>query len=90
MHSVPLAVSLGHQGDLSLNLTVKMSTVSGGASENLPVDAGDIRVIGSVPGLGRRSPEGGNGNSLQYSCLENCMNRGACWATVHRVSKSQT
>ena len=43
---------------------------------------------GSVPGLGR-SPGEGNGNPLQYSCLENFMDRGAWWSTVHRVTKSQ-
>ena len=42
--------------------------------------------VGSIPGL-RRSPGGGNGNPLQYSCLENPTDRGAWWATVHRVSK---
>ena len=44
---------------------------------------------GSVPGSGR-SPGEGNGNLLQYSCLENRMGRGAWWATVHGVAKSQT
>ena len=44
---------------------------------------------GLIPGLGR-SPAEGNGNPLQYSCLENPMDRGACWATVHKVAKSQT
>ena len=44
---------------------------------------------GSVPGSGR-SPGEVNGNQLQYSCLENSMDRGAWWATVHRVTKSQT
>ena len=44
---------------------------------------------GSIPGLGR-SPGEGNGNPLQYSCLENPMDRGAWWATVHGVAKSQT
>ena len=43
---------------------------------------------GSIPGLGR-SPGEGNGNPLQYSCLENFMDRGAWWATVHGVAKSQ-
>ena len=43
----------------------------------------------SIPGLGR-SPGEGNGNPLQYSCLGNSMNRGAWWATVHGVTKSQT
>ena len=44
---------------------------------------------GSIPGL-RRSPKGGHGNPLQYSRLENPMDRGAWWATVHRVAKSRT
>ena len=44
---------------------------------------------GSIPGLGR-SPREGNGNPLHYSCLENPMDRGAWWATVHRVTKSRT
>ena len=44
---------------------------------------------GSIPGL-RRSPGEGNGNLLQYSCLEKPMDRGTWWATVHRVAKSQT
>ena len=49
-------------------------------------NAGDL---GSIPGLGR-SPGEGNGNPLQYSCLENPMDRGAWWATVHGVAKSRT
>ena len=57
--------------------------------KNLPANAGDVRDTGSIPGLGR-SPGGGHGNSLQYSCLENPMDRGAWRATVHRVSKSWT
>ena len=62
----------------------------GGASvKNLPAIAGDIRDMGSIPGLGR-SPGGGHGNPLQYSCLENPMDRGAWWATVHRVTMSWT
>ena len=48
--------------------------------------AGDA---GSIPGSGR-SPGGGNGNPLQYSCLENPMDRAAWWATVHVVEKNQT
>ena len=54
---------------------------------NLPANAGGTGDSGSIPGLGR-SPEGGNGNPLQYSCLENSIERGAWWATVHRVAKS--
>ena len=57
--------------------------------KNLPVNAGDIKDLGSVSGLGR-SPGGGHGNPLQYSCLENPMDRGAWRATVHRVAKSWT
>ena len=57
--------------------------------KKLPANAGDIRDEGSVPGS-ERSPEGGNGNPLQYSCLENPMDRGAWQATVHRVTESDT
>ena len=52
-------------------------------------NAGDTGDAGSIPGLGR-SPAGGNGNPLQYSCLENPMDRGAWWATVHGVTQSRT
>ena len=57
--------------------------------KNQPADAGDVRGAGSIPGSGR-SPRGGHGNTLQYSCLENPMDRGAWWTTVHGVTKSQT
>ena len=57
--------------------------------KNLPANADDLRDAASVPGLGR-SPGAGYGNPLQYSCLENPMDRGGWWATVHRVAKSQT
>ena len=56
---------------------------SGGAEvKNPPASAGDTRDTGLFPGSGR-SPRGGNGNPLQYSCLENSMGRGTWWATVH-------
>ena len=58
-------------------------------AENPPANAGDIRDMGSIPELGR-SPGEGHGNPLQYSSLENPMDRGAWRATVHRVAKSQT
>ena len=51
--------------------------------------APNARDMGSIPGLGR-SPGEGNGNPLQYSFLENSMDRGAWWATVHGVTKSHT
>jgi len=57
--------------------------------KNLPASAGGIRDAGSIPGSGR-SPEGGHGNPLQYSCLENPTDRGTWWATVHGVTQSQT
>jgi len=53
---------------------------------NLPAMLDDL---GLIPGFGR-SPEGRHGNPLQYSCLENPTDRGAWWATVYRVAKSQT
>ena len=57
--------------------------------ENPPANAGNIRDKGVIPGSGR-SPGGGHGNPLQYSCLANPMDRGAWLATVLRVIKSQT
>ena len=57
--------------------------------KNPPANAGDPKDAGSIPALGR-SPGGGHGNPLQYSCLENPMDGGAWWATVHRVTKSWT
>ena len=56
--------------------------------KNLPANAGDTRDMSLIPGLGR-SPEGGNGNPLQYSCLENPMDRGAWWPTVCGFAKSR-
>ena len=55
--------------------------------KNPPTNAGDTRDMGSISGLGR-SPGGGHGNPLQYSCLENPIDRGAWWVTVHRVTES--
>ena len=57
--------------------------------KNVPSNPGGIRDVGSVPESGR-SLGGGHGNSLQCSCLENLMDGGAQWATVHGVTKSQT
>ena len=57
--------------------------------KNLSANTADVRGVGSIPGLGR-SPGGENGNRLQYSCLENHMDRGAHQAAVHRVAKSCT
>ena len=57
--------------------------------KNRPANAGDIRDAGVIPGSGS-SLGGGDGNLLQHSCLENPKDRGAWWATVLRVAKSQT
>ena len=57
--------------------------------KNLSANAGDRRASGWILGSGR-SPGGGHGNPLQYSCLENPMNRGAWQAMVHGVSKNHT
>ena len=67
--------------------TTTLGSFPGGSdSKESACSVGDLD---SIPGLGR-SPGGGHGNSLQYSCLENPMDRGAWWATVHSVAKSRT
>ena len=71
-------------------LTVTKWGFPGGAVvKNLPVNARDARDTGLIAGLGR-PPGEGNGNHLQYSCLEHSMDRVTWWATVHGVAKSQT
>ena len=57
--------------------------------KNAPANAGDIRDTDSLPGSGR-STAGGHDNTLQYSCLENPIDIGVLWATVHRIAKSRT
>ena len=61
----------------------------GAVVKNPPANAGDAGDMGSIPKLGR-SPGVGNGNPLQYSCLENSTDRGVSWATLHGVAKSRT
>ena len=65
-----------------------MGFPGGSVDKEFPSNAGDSGDAGSVLGLGR-SPGGGHGNPLQCSCLENPVDRGAWWATVYRVAKSQ-
>ena len=72
------------------NITITFKGFPGGAVvKNLPANEGDARNVGSILGSGR-SPGEGNGNPLQYSCLENPLDRGVWWSTVQRVIKSQT
>ena len=80
--------------DASIDIIYHTGNVDSGlpkwrSVKNLPSIAGDTRDMGSIPWL-ERSPGVGNGNPLQYSCLENSMDRGAWWTTVHGVPKSQT
>ena len=80
---------------MSQFLKINLSTYLSGASQvvlvvkKLLANAGNIRDLGLIPGWGR-SPGGEHGTPLQYSCLDNHMDRGVWWAIVHRVAKSQT
>ena len=73
-------------GSLKSDLLQAWGFPGGWVAKNLPANAGDM---GSIPEWGR-SPGGGYGNPLQYSGLENPMDRGAWWATVHKTAKSWT
>ena len=80
------------QNELTGYVSIYSQQISGASQvalvvKNLPANTGDIRDLGSIPGSGR-SPRGGNGYPLQYSCLENSMDRGT-WR-VHGVAKSWT
>ena len=85
---------LGYKDTKSLEMDLKFSSVQAMTSYGLPwllsgkESACQYRRYRFNPWFGR-SPGGGNGNPLQYSCLENPMDRGTCWATVHMVTKSQ-
>ena len=74
---------------MKLSKKEKMSFPGGSVVKNPPANAGDARDAGSISGSGR-SPGGGHGNPLKYSCLENPMDRGAWWDTVHGTAKSYT
>ena len=83
----PLDQKLGRWGpEIPVFISPLEDSLIAQSEENLPASAGD-QV--SIPGSGRYPGEG-NGNPLQYSCLENSMDRGAWWATVHGVAKSGT
>ena len=74
-------------GSEGIRFPVSVSGFPGGSDGK--ESACNARDLCSIPGLGR-SPGEGNGNSFQHSCLENPVGRGAWWATVHEVTKSQT
>ena len=74
---------------LYIHVCYYMGFQGGVSVKNPPANSGDIRDKGSISGSGR-SPRGGHGNPLQYSCLENPMDRGVWRATVHKVAKSWT
>ena len=89
--------SQGHKGTPSFTLVVCICIIRGPSAsgfpagsvvKNPPASAGDTEYAGPIPGLGR-SPGGGHGNPLQYSCLENPMDRGAWRAIVHRIARSR-
>ena len=73
--------------DLSINIFKIRTFQVALVVKKPPANAGDIRDLVLIPGWGR-SPGGGHGNPLQYSCLRNQMNRGAWWTTVQMVTKS--
>ena len=83
----PDVTGIMKKGDLLVHITRASQVVL--VVKNLPANSGDVRDKDSIPGLGK-SPGGGRGITLQYSCLENPMGRGAWRATVHRVAMSQT
>ena len=76
------------QSHIHITMLYRDLPPGGSVVNNPPANARDGRALGSIPGSGRSSGEG-NGNLLQYSCLENSMDRGTWWATVYGVAKSQ-
>ena len=87
MENIKPIIQAKESRSLNLSLFYIPQGFPGGSDSKVSSrNAGDL---GSIPGLGR-SPGEGNGNPLQYSCLENSMDGGAWWATVHGVAKSQT
>ena len=84
-----LAVDLSFMGFVMLKYDPSMGFLGGAVVKNPPAVAGDARDLGLIP-VSERSPAIGNGNPPQYSCLENSMDTGAWWATVHGATKSQT
>ena len=88
LHCRWILYQLSYQGSLTFTLR-GLGFPGGSVVKNLPANAGDVGDADLSPELGRL-PGVGNGNPLQYSCLENSTHRGAWWATVHGVTKSWT
>ena len=92
LHCRQILYPLSYQGSLWLHLTQLNNSEDSQVMwivMNPPANAENVRDLDWMPGW-RRSPGRGHGNALQYSCLENPLDRGAWWATVHGVAKSQT
>ena len=85
------SLPLSHQGSPIIYLCISKYQASQVVLlvKNPITNEGDLRVVGLIPGLGRSSG-GGHGNQLQYFCLKNPMDRGAWWATIHRVANNRT
>ena len=81
--------ALGWEDPLEKEMAIHSSTIAFPGGSGGKASAHNAGDPGSIPGE-RRSLGEGNGNPLQYSCLENYMHRGAWWAALHEVSKSQT
>ena len=77
------------KGGICTLLGIQNGLLKSRSSKEPTCNAGDVRDLGSIPGSGR-SPGVGNGNPLQYSCLENSMDREAWRVVVHEMEKSQT
>ena len=74
---------------MDIDIDINIGFPGGSVIKNLPANAGDAEDVGLIPSPGR-SPAVGNGNLLQYFCLENSMDRGTWWTTVNGVAKSWT
>ena len=88
LREVPVTLFWKQRDDNSSQASGTRGSPGGAVVKNLPANVGDARDTGSIPRWGR-SPGGGNGHPLQYSCLGNPMDRGAWWATVQGVTKSR-
>ena len=84
-----VAKSRKQLSDFHFDFHADLGCPGGANGKELPANAGEVRDVGSIPGLGR-SPGGGNGIPLQYSCLEIPKDRRAWQAAVHRLAQSQT